>query len=84
MSMRRRRLRYRAWHRGTRELDLLLGPFADAELDGMDEAGLDRFERLLAHEETDLQAWLLKQEAPPPDADSELLTRITAHKISTT
>lgn len=84
LSMRRRRLRYRAWHRGTRELDLLLGPFADAELEGMDEASLDRFERLLAHEETDLQAWLLNLTPPPTDIDSDLLARITAHKISTT
>lgn len=84
LSMRRRRLRYRAWHRGTRELDLLLGPFADAELENMDAASLDRFERLLAHEETDLQAWLLNLTPPPTDIDSDLLARITAHKISTT
>lgn len=84
LSMRRRRLRYRAWHRGTRELDLLLGPFADAELEGMDAASLDRFERLLAHEETDLQAWLLNLTPPPTDIDSDLLARIAAHKISTT
>lgn len=82
--MRRRRLRYRAWHRGTRELDLLLGPFADAELESMDPATLDRFEDLLALEETDLQAWLLYQEPPPPGADHDLLARIRALKISTT
>ena len=83
LSMRRRRLRDRAWHRGTRELDLLLGPFADAELESMDPATLDRFEDLLALEETDLQAWLLNQEPPPSGADRDLLARITAHKIST-
>ena len=37
--MRRRRLRYRAWHRGTREMDLILGPFADAHVERMDDAG---------------------------------------------
>jgi antitoxin CptB len=82
--MRRRRLRYRAWHRGTRELDLLLGPFADAELEGMDAAGLDRFEAILAYEETDLQAWLLLQAPPPASADRDLLARIRAHKTVTT
>ena len=81
--MRRRRLRYRAWHRGTRELDLLLGPYADAELDQMDQAGLDRFETLLEAEETDLQAWLLNQSPPPAGADHDLLSRITAHKLAT-
>jgi antitoxin CptB len=81
--MRRRRLRYRAWHRGTRELDLLLGPFADAHLDRMSESDLDRFERLLALEETDLQAWLLNQAPPPDAADPDLIARIAAHKTLT-
>jgi antitoxin CptB len=83
LSMRRRRLRYRAWHRGTRELDLIIGPFADAVTDAMDGAELDRLERLLSEEETDLQAWLLGQETPPPGTDRDLLARIIAHKIST-
>lgn len=83
LSVRRRRLRYRAWHRGTRELDLLLGPYADAELEGMDRTELDRFERLLSLEETELRAWLLGQERPPPGADRNLLDRIIAHKITT-
>ena len=34
IAIRRRRLRYRAWHRGTKEMDLVLGPFADAHLEG--------------------------------------------------
>lgn len=83
ISMRRRRLRYRAWHRGTRELDLLIGPFADAATDQMGHAELDRLERLLDEEETELQAWLLGQETPPPTADRDLLDRIIAHKLST-
>jgi antitoxin CptB len=84
LSMRRRRVRYRAWHRGTRELDLIIGPFADASTDSMDGAELERLERLLGEAETDLQAWLLGQETPPPAADIELLNRIIAHKLSTT
>lgn len=83
ISMRRRRLRYRAWHRGTRELDLLLGPYTDAEIDRMGPVELDRLERLLGHEETDLQAWLLSSSEPPPGVDRELLDRIITHKTST-
>ncbi|HHY50513.1 MAG TPA: succinate dehydrogenase assembly factor 2, partial [Alphaproteobacteria bacterium] len=67
LSMRRRRLRYRAWRRGTRELDLILGPFADATLARMSEAELERLERLLDLDETALQQWLLGQVPPPPD-----------------
>ena len=48
MEVEKRRLRYRAWRRGTKEMDLILGGFADAHLDSMDEAMLKEFESLLA------------------------------------
>ncbi|KQU96770.1 hypothetical protein ASC68_15220 [Devosia sp. Root105] len=72
-AMRLRRLRYRAWHRGTKEMDLLLGPYADARLAAMDGAELDRFEILLEELDTDLLAWLMGQEPAPQDADHDLL-----------
>ncbi len=73
LSMRLRRLRYRAWHRGTKEMDLLLGPYADARLGAMEVADLDRFETLLEEADTDLLKWLMGQEPTPADADAELL-----------
>lgn len=73
LSMRLRRLRYRAWHRGTKEMDLLLGPYADARLEGMVVADLDRFETLLEEADTDLLKWLMGQEPTPADADADLL-----------
>jgi|APFEC2959095171_1045051.scaffolds.fasta_scaffold07144_4 antitoxin CptB len=47
LDPRRRRVLFRAWHRGTREMDLLLGAFADARLAAMSEAELDAFEALM-------------------------------------
>src|SRR3990167_975843 len=47
LAMRRRRLRFRVWHRGMREVDLILGRFADAHLAELDEADLSSFEALL-------------------------------------
>jgi antitoxin CptB len=73
LSMRLRRLRYRAWHRGTKEMDLLLGPYADARLGAMEVAELDRFETLLEEADTDLLKWLMGQEPTPADADADLL-----------
>jgi antitoxin CptB len=73
LSMRLRRLRYRAWHRGTKEMDLMLGPYADARLGEMEVAELDRFETLLEEADTDLLKWLMGQEPTPADADAELL-----------
>jgi antitoxin CptB len=83
LSMRRRRLRYRAWHRGTKEMDLVLGPFADAHLDGFDRPELDRLEALMDEEDTDLLKWVMGQEPVPPTADAELLTTIIAYRLKT-
>jgi antitoxin CptB len=82
ISIRRRRLQYRAAHRGTRELDLLLAPFAAAALGEMDERELGGFEQLLDETENDLQSWLLGQ-APPPAVFAALIKRIIAHKQTT-
>jgi antitoxin CptB len=82
IGMRRRRLRFRAWHRGTRELDLILGPFADANAGGLMEPMLGRLEALLEREDTDLLKWLMGQEAPPADADRELLDQLIAFRAT--
>jgi antitoxin CptB len=80
LSMRLRRLKYRAWHRGTREMDLMLGPFADARLAGMSAEELDRFETLLEEADTDLLKWLMGQEPTPADADGPLLAELLAFR----
>ena len=82
LSMRLRRLRYRAWHRGTREMDLMLGPYADAKLPAMPAVELDRFEVLLEEMDTDLLDWLMGNLPIPPDADHQLLADILAFKIA--
>ncbi len=66
LEIRRRRLRYRSWHRGTKEADLLLGGFADRHLGGMDAAALDLFEALLGEPDPSLMTWMTGR-APPPD-----------------
>ena len=56
---RRRRAHYRANHRGTREMDLLLGRFAAIRLDAMNEDELAKFEQLLFEPDPELQALLM-------------------------
>ncbi|MCC7346887.1 MAG: succinate dehydrogenase assembly factor 2 [Variibacter sp.] len=80
--MRRRRLRYRAWHRGTKEMDLVLGPFADAHVERYGAAELDRLEALMGEEDTDLLKWVMGQEPVPADADAELLDTILAFRMT--
>jgi antitoxin CptB len=60
-----KRLRMRSWRRGTKEMDLILGPYADAHLGGMDAPTLEVYERLLAENDQDLIGWVLGHSAPP-------------------
>ncbi len=75
-AARRKRLHFRCWHRGTKELDLMLGPFADAHLDALDDAEIGQLEALLHAQDLDLYNWLLGKAEPPPDHDHDLLQRI--------
>ena len=80
LDARRRRLRYRAWHRGTKEMDLVLGPYADHHTPALDDSELDRLEALMEEADTDLLKWAMGQETPPPSADNELLQQIVTFR----
>lgn len=60
-----KRLRMRSWRRGTKEMDLILGPYADAHLAGMGPAVLDLYDMLLEENDQDLLPWVLGQGIPP-------------------
>jgi antitoxin CptB len=58
------KIRFRAWRRGFREADLILGPFADRHLPTMDGPELEAFEALLAENDHDLFGWISGKPAP--------------------
>jgi len=70
-----KRMRMRAWRRGTKEMDLVLGPWADAHLAGLSPERLDLFDALLAENNQDLMAWLLGN-APAPARLAAFLAEI--------
>ena len=77
-----RRLRMRSWRRGMREMDLILGAFADSELAPMAPAERAAYAALLDENDQALFAWVTAGEPAPPRYDS-LVTRIRAfHGIS--
>lgn len=82
IGMRRRRLKYRAWHRGTKEMDLVLGPYADARADALGADELTRLETLMDEEDTDLLKWVMGQEPVPEGVDSPLLAEIVAFRTA--
>lgn len=75
IETRRRRAAWRASHRGTKELDLLVGRFADTALGAMSEGELSRFERFLDVNDPQVEKWLL---APAPPADTEFADVVAA------
>ena len=71
----------RCWRRGTREMDLILGPFADAALADMDAPTLDALEALLEENDQDLYAWVTGREAAPADHGDMLARLRRFHEI---
>ena len=81
IDIRRKRLLFRAWHRGTREADLILGSFAESQLTGFDRGGLDAFEALLECSDADLLDWLTGRAAPPSEHDTEVTRQLLAFRF---
>lgn len=75
----RRRLQFRSWHRGTREIDLLLGRFADAHLPAFRPEELAQYEALLLEPDPDLYNWITGAEPPPPAHDNSVMQKLRAH-----
>jgi antitoxin CptB len=78
LDARRRRILFRAWRRGLREMDLVMGHFADQEIAAMNEAELDEFERLLDAPDPDVLAWVVGEAPLPPERDTPLFARLRA------
>ena len=76
LDLRRRKLLFRAWRRGVRETDLILGRFADAHIDTFDEAALDDFERLIEVPNAELYAWVVGAETAPAEHDTAVLAKL--------
>jgi antitoxin CptB len=78
---RRKKLKFRAWHRGFREADLILGPFADANLARFSDAQLDDFERLIDQPDHDLYGWIIGALPTPEAFEGEVLDLIRGFRF---
>jgi antitoxin CptB len=76
LDVRRRRVLFRAWHRGLREMDILMGRFADAEIGTMPEADLHAFERLIEVPDQDLFRWITGEDEAPSNYDTAVFRRL--------
>ncbi len=82
LESRRKRLRFRSWHRGTREMDLIMGSFADAATPEFDAALLDEYEALLELSDPDLYNWITGQEPVPAEHDTEVMRRLVQFRYT--
>lgn len=69
-----KRMRMRSWRRGTKEMDIILGSYADAHLVGMTPAELQLYDRLLTENDQDLYQWVTSQSSPPEHLDALINT----------
>ncbi|ALN73236.1 MULTISPECIES: succinate dehydrogenase assembly factor 2 [unclassified Aureimonas] len=76
LDPRRRKALFRSWHRGTREMDLVLGRFADAEIGHLNDEDLGVYELLMEAPDRDLFSWLTGTEETPANYDTPVFQRI--------
>lgn len=77
-----KKLRFRAWHRGFVEADLILGPYADAYVGAMSAAQLDSFEALLEQNCHDIYAWIIGSAETPDQFRSDVMEQIQGFRFS--
>lgn len=80
LDVRRKRILFRAWHRGTREMDLVMGGFADAAIGDLEEYELAVFERLMDVQDADLIKWVTGEVPVPKEFDTPLFRRMAAYR----
>jgi antitoxin CptB len=78
LDPRRRRVLFQAWHRGMREMDILLGRFADSELPTLPEDQLGQLETLMEVPDRDVLMWLTGEAELPGEFDTALFRRLKA------
>lgn len=77
----RKRLKFRSWHRGTREMDLLMGSFADRHLPEFSDEQLSQYEQILEYSDPDLYNWMTEREQPPANLVNDVLSMLISHRL---
>ena len=78
LDPRRRKILFRSWHRGIREMDLIMGKFADAHIGDLTDAELDVYEALIEVPDHDLFSWLTDAAEVPVNYDTSVFRKVKA------
>ncbi len=79
----REKLRFRSWHRGTREMDLLMGSFADRYLPDFSDEELAAYEALLVCNDPELYDWITGAQPVPDEYDNAVTRKLKEHQYKT-
>src|SRR4029077_13744299 len=79
-EIRRKRLLFRCWRRGTQEIDLIFGSFAESSVERFSTAQLNRFEGLLDCTDADLFDWVTGRSTPPPEHDHDVMRMLRSFR----
>lgn len=80
LDPRRRKVLFRSWHRGMREVDLILGSFADAEIDRLSEEELAIYEKFMAEQDADILKWVIGEQPVPDRHDTPVFAKILSYR----
>ena len=76
-----KKIKFRCWHRGFVEADLILGPFADSHLEKMSPAQLDTLEALIGESDHDIYNWIIGREPVPEAFDTDVMDLIRTFRF---
>jgi antitoxin CptB len=79
--VKRRMLRFRSWHRGTKEADLMLGSFCDSHLAGFTPEQLDRYAELLEQPDYLIYDWAVGRQPVPAEFDTDVMAMLKGHSF---
>lgn len=82
LDKRRRKILFRCWHRGIREMDIVMGQFADRNIDKLADDELDTLEKILEVDDRDLIRWVTGEIETPLEFDTPLFRAICAYERS--
>lgn len=80
LDPRRRKILYRSWHRGMREVDLILGSFADGEIEKLSEEELNIYEHFMSELDGDILKWVLGEVPVPAEHDTPVFAKILSYR----
>lgn len=80
LDPRRRKALFRSWHRGMREVDLILGSFADAEIETLSDAELTVYEEFMSELDGDILKWVIGEQPVPAKHDTPVFAKILSYR----